>query len=144
VVSGHPVAEAGWGRATSSADLEQRLDQPGPIEVTSVASADWQVPLEGMLNLEHPKARAAELENADQPIVIYFHALKHPTRGTFIVDTGVEHRFRTDREHALVGGVVAKLAKLETLHVRLDLQSWLAQQPEPLAGVFLTHMHPIT
>ncbi len=141
VVSGHPVAEAAWGRPASSHELERDLDQPGPIEVTSVASADWEVPLAGMLNLEHPKARAAGLEDAAQPIVIYFHALKHPTRGTFIVDTGVEHRFRTDRDHALVSGAVAKLAKLDSLRVRQDLRGWLAQQPQPLAGVFLTHMH---
>jgi len=141
VVSGHPAAEARWGRAASANDLEQTLEQPGPIELTTVASADWQVPLEGMLNLENPKARAAGLARSEQPIVIYFHALRHPTRGLFIVDTGVEHRFRTQPDQALVSGLVAKLAKLETLHVKMDLQQWLQQQPEPLAGVFLTHMH---
>lgn len=141
VVSGHPVADARWGRPASSADLERRLDEPGPIEVTTVASADWQVPLEGMLNLEHPKAREAKLESSEQPIVIYFHALRHPTRGLFLVDTGVEHRFRTDPDRALVSGVVAKAAGLETLRVRTDLKQWLSQQPELLAGVFFTHLH---
>jgi N-acyl homoserine lactone hydrolase len=141
VVSGHPAAEARWGKSASAADLEQTLDQPGPIEVTTIESADWQVPLEGLVNLDHPQARAAGLRDGEQPIVIYFHALRHPTRGLFIVDTGVEHRFRTDPEHALVGGVLAKLAKIDTLRVKLDLGQWLAQQPEPLAGVFLTHLH---
>ncbi len=141
LATGHPATGARGGRAASSDDLERILDSPGPIEVTSVASADWQVPLAGMLNLEHPTARAAGLESSAQPIAIYFHALRHPTRGLFIVDTGVEHRFRTDPEHALVGGVVAKLAKLESLRVRTDLAQWLSQQPERLAGVFLTHLH---
>ena len=91
VVSGHPAAEARWGTASSSNDLEAVVDQPGPIEVESVASATWQVPLDGMLNLEHPTAKAAGLTSTEQPVVIYFHALRHPTRGLYIVDTGVEH-----------------------------------------------------
>lgn len=141
VVSGHPVAAAGWGSPTSAGELEARLEEPGPLLVESVASATWQVPLEGMLNLEHPKARAAGLVSSEQPITIYFHALRHPTRGLFIVDTGVEHAFVSDPEHAVVQGFVAKAAKVDTIQVKVDLKTWLARQPEPLAGVFLTHLH---
>lgn len=141
VVTGHPAGNARWGAPSGTAELERLVEQPGPIEVESVASATWQVPLDGMLNLEHPTARAAGLESSEQPIVLYFHALRHPTRGLFIVDTGVEHRFSSDPEHALVSGVTAKLAKLDSLQVKVDLKSWLERQPEPLSGVFLTHLH---
>jgi N-acyl homoserine lactone hydrolase len=91
VVSGHPAAEARWGSPARSSELEATLEQPGPIEVESIASATWHVPLEGMLNLDHPIAKAAGLQSSEQPVVIYFHALRHPTRGLYIVDTGVEH-----------------------------------------------------
>ncbi len=141
VVSGHPAGPAQWGEARSSNDLEAVLGSPGPIQVESVASATWQVPLEGMLNLEHPKAQAAGLESSDQPITIYFHALRHPTRGLFIIDTGVEHALKNDPEHAAVQGFVAKVAKVDSIKVNIDLKTWLAKQPEPLSGVFLTHMH---
>jgi glyoxylase-like metal-dependent hydrolase (beta-lactamase superfamily II) len=141
VVSGHPAAEARWGESKSAIELEAQLDQPGPLEVESVAAATWQVPLEGMLNLEHPKAKAAGLRNSEQPVVIYFHALRHPTRGLYIVDTGVEHRIKSDPEHAVVNGMVAKLAKMDTVKVNVDLKTWLERQPQPLAGVFLTHLH---
>lgn len=141
VVSGHPAAEALWGTPHRSSQLEATLDQPGPIQVDSVASATWQVPLEGMLNLEHPTAKAAGLTTSEQPVVIYFHALRHPTRGLYIVDTGVEHALKNDPERAAVHGVVAKLAKMDTVKVNIDLKTWLAQQPQPLSGVFLTHMH---
>jgi N-acyl homoserine lactone hydrolase len=140
-VSGHPVADARWGVAAASSQLEQSLDQPGPIEVESVASATWHVPLEGMLNLEHPTTKAAGLTTSEQPVVIYFHALRHPTRGLFIVDTGVERALKDDPEHAVVRGMVAKLAKMDDVHVNIDLKTWLSQQREPLAGVFLTHLH---
>ena len=141
VVSGHPAAEARWGESARSSQLEAMLEQPGPIEVESIASAAWHVPLEGMLNLDHPTAKAARLETSEQPVVIYFHALRHPTRGLFIVDTGVEHRIKDDPEHAVVNGVMAKLAKMDTIHVNIDLKTWLVAQPQPLAGVFLTHLH---
>ena len=141
VVSGHPTGEARWGTAASATELEGSLEQPGPIEVESVASASWQVPLEGMLNLDHPDAKAAGLQKGEQPVVIYFHALRHPTRGLYIVDTGVERAFKTDPEHALVRGAFAKLAKVDTVKVNIDLKTWLGQQPQPLSGVFMTHLH---
>src|SRR5690606_29632601 len=58
-----------------------------------------------------------------------------------IVDTGVEHALAADPERAAVRGVVAKLAKVDTIQVDLDLETWLSQQSQPLSGVFLTHMH---
>lgn len=141
VVSGHPAGPSKWGESAASSQLEATLEEPGPIEVESVASATWQVPLDGMLNLEHPKARAAGLSDKEQPITIYFHALRHPTRGLFIVDTGVERAFTHDPEHALIRGFMAKAAKVDNIVVKVDLASWLARQPEPLAGVLLTHLH---
>lgn len=141
VASGHPTAEARWGTPLGSSQLEAVVEQPGPIEVESVASASWQVPLEGMLNLEHPTAKAAGLQASEQPVTIYFHALRHPTRGLYIVDTGVEHALRADPQRALVRGVVAKLAKMDTVRVNIDLKTWLGRQPQPLSGVFLTHLH---
>lgn len=141
VVTGHPTAAAPWGSAASSDQLERLVDQPGPIVVETVASANWQVPLEGMLNLDNPTAKAANLPHTEQPVVIYFHALRHPTRGLFIVDTGVEHALKADPEHAAARGIVAKLAKMDTVKVNVDLKTWLGQQSQPLAGVFLTHLH---
>lgn len=139
VVSGHPTGEARWGTSASALTFEATLEQPGPIEVESVASATWRVPLSGMLNLEHPKAEAAGLHDSEQPISIYFHALRHPTRGLFIVDTGVERALGSSE--SAVRGVVAKLAKIDSIEVKVDLKTWLGREPQPLRGVFLTHMH---
>jgi len=141
VVSGHPSAPSTWGTSSGSSAFEASIEEPGPIEVESVASATWKVPLEGMVNLDHPVAKAAGLRDSEQPIVIYFHALRHPTRGLYIIDTGVEHALKTDPEHAVVRGLFAKLAKVDTVQVNVDLRTWLSKQPEPLSGVFLTHLH---
>src|ERR1041384_2056406 len=136
VVTGHASGQAAWGESSSSDSLEPMLEKPGPLEVETIAAARWQVPLEGMLNLEHPKARAAGLTSSNQPIEIYFHALRHPTRGLFLVDTGVEHALEADPERAAVRGFVAKLAKVDTIQVDVDLKTWLSGQEQPLAGVF--------
>jgi len=141
VVSGHPSAPATWGVSSGSSAFEAAIEEPGPIEVESVESATWKVPLEGMVNLDHPAAKAAGLRDSEQPIVIYFHALRHPTRGLYIIDTGVEHALKSDPDHAVVRGLFAKLAKVDTVQVNVDLGTWLSKQPEALSGVFLTHLH---
>jgi glyoxylase-like metal-dependent hydrolase (beta-lactamase superfamily II) len=137
--STHPVARADLGVVRRTADLLAVIDQPGPIVVESVASADWVVPLDGLLNLEHPKAVAAGLEDREEPIKIYFHALRHPTRGTFVVDTGVERALRDSPDDSIIGGLVASAMNLESLKIHVPLGVWL--EHNPIAGVLLTHLH---
>jgi glyoxylase-like metal-dependent hydrolase (beta-lactamase superfamily II) len=137
--SRHPTTPSMLGVARSSDDLLAVLDRPGPLSLESVDSADWEVPLSGLLNLEHPKAKAAGLVDRPEPIVVRFHAIGHPQRGMYIVDTGVEHAVH-DPDRAAVRGLVARVMKIdEKLVVRTDLASFLAGRP--LAGVLLTHLH---
>ena len=44
VASGHPAGPSTWGEPSPSTRLEATLEQPGPIEVETVASATWRVP----------------------------------------------------------------------------------------------------
>jgi glyoxylase-like metal-dependent hydrolase (beta-lactamase superfamily II) len=117
------------------------IDEPGPITLETVNASDWAVDRAGLINLDHPKAKAAGLKDGDEPIQIYFHALRHPAQGLFIVDTGVEKALRDDPEHSALGGLVRKFMHMERLRVRAPLGEWLAQQREPLQGVLLTHLH---
>jgi N-acyl homoserine lactone hydrolase len=138
--SQHATAPSALGIARSSDDLVAVLDRPGPIALQSVDSADWEVPLSGLLNLEHPNAKAAGLADRAEPIVVRFHVIEHPTRGSFIVDTGVERAVH-DPDRAAVRGLVASFMAIEEkLVVREDLATFLARHG-PLAGVFLTHLH---
>src|SRR5687768_12490910 len=81
-VTSHPSQPARRGIPSNMAALESNLGQPGPITLETVAAADWQVPLEGLLNLAHPRAR--HLQDKPEPIQIYFHGLRHPQHGLFI------------------------------------------------------------
>lgn len=71
--------------------------------------------------------------------MIAFHVVRHPQRGTFLIDTGAERALRDDREHAAMGGVAGRAMGIDKLHVRHDTASFLGAQP--IAGVFLTHLH---
>ncbi len=139
--SRHATLPSELGTPTGSDALLAVLDAPGPIELTSVISADWEVERKGLVNLDHPRAKAAGLTDGDEPIHVYFHALRHPTRGLFIVDTGVEKALRTAPETSAIQGLVASVMKVDKMKIPNDLATWLAAQEQPLAGVFLTHLH---
>lgn len=137
----HEAVAAPLGTPRSASDLEAIVDVPGPVEVETVIGADWEVPLSGLLDLDHPKAKEARLEDRSEPIVVAFHALRHPTRGLYLVDTGAERALRDDPGHAALRGLAARAMGIDKLHVRTDTAGWLAAQKEPVKGVFLTHLH---
>jgi N-acyl homoserine lactone hydrolase len=140
--SRHPIQRAELGVTRSSADLLAALARPGPVVLETVVACDWQVDRKGLINLKHPSARAARIEPGPEQIQIYFHVLRHPTRGTFIVDTGVETALRDRPKQAAVRGAVARYMKIaDTMKFRVPLGEWLAREAAPLQGVFLTHLH---
>jgi glyoxylase-like metal-dependent hydrolase (beta-lactamase superfamily II) len=139
--TGHDTMPVSVGSPAAASSFEAVVDEPGPVTVESIVGADWHVPRSGVLNLDHPKAKEARLADGEEPIVIMFHAIRHPTRGLFLVDTGAERALVNDRDHAAIRGIVATLAHADEIKVRVDTASWLAKQEAPLQGVFLTHLH---
>jgi N-acyl homoserine lactone hydrolase len=138
----HPTGPSSLGVARPSRDLLAVIDQPGPVEIETIASADWVVPRKGLLNLDNPRARQAGLKDELEPIQVYFHAIRHPTRGLFLVDTGIERALRDHPDQAAFRGLVASVAHLDALKIHLPLGDWLQAHPGPVAGLFLTHLHP--
>ena len=137
----HEVKAADIGTPIRSSEMEKLIDEPGPIEVETVVGADWQVPLSGLVNLESEKAKQAGFKDKPEPIQVYLHAIKHPTRGLYIIDTGVERRFRDDPEHALVSASLAKRAGIPPFQVKTDTKTWLEGRSDKVQGVFFTHLH---
>ena len=131
------------GTASDASALEAVIDQPGPITVETVVGADWSVPMSGLVNLKNAKAKAAGLTEHDEPIVVVFHAIHHPTRGLYLIDTGIERALQNDLPHAAVSrsAMVSKFMHIEKMKVRNDTATWLAEHHEVPAGVFLTHLH---
>lgn len=141
VQSTHPVRAGALGKPASWKEMVQRLPEPGPIRFTQVRAADWKVPLSGLLNLEHERARAAELVDRPEPIHIYFYVLEHPARGTYLVDSGVARSIARRSDDMPLGWLVRSSMDLDDLVVHVDTATWLEGRREPVRGVFLTHLH---
>jgi N-acyl homoserine lactone hydrolase len=139
--STHPVGRATLGKVWSTGGLEAVVDRPGPVEVETVVGADWTVSRAGLINLEHPKARSANLTDGEEPIQVYAHVLRHPTQGVFLVDTGVSRRIVEDPARVGVGWIVRKALHPERMRIGVDTASLLSRLGQPLAGVLLTHLH---
>lgn len=141
VASHHPAVPGELGRAASSDAMLAVARDPGPVVLEKVVAADWLVIRSGLINLDHPKAQAAGLEDGDEPIEIYFFVLRHPRFGTFIVDSGVESAYRDEAGSPRISWLMKTAMRTDTLEVRVTTAEWLAQQSEALAGVFITHIH---
>jgi glyoxylase-like metal-dependent hydrolase (beta-lactamase superfamily II) len=139
--STHATQPSTLGSPHGSADLFAVLEQPGPVEVESIVSTEWAIARKGLINLDAPKAKAAGLKNEDEPIQVFFHVIRHPKFGSFIIDTGVERALRDAPDTAAMRGLVAKEMHIERMGFQLPLGDWLARQREPLRGVFFTHLH---
>ena len=63
--------------APSAATWEEVLAKPGVIEVESLISARWEVPLSGLVNLDRPAARQTGLIDGVMKMVLPVHVLRH-------------------------------------------------------------------
>jgi glyoxylase-like metal-dependent hydrolase (beta-lactamase superfamily II) len=140
-VTHHPTQPSTLGTPRPSTAMLALLSEPGPIELETINAADWVTSRAGLINLEHAKAKEAGLIEGDEPIQILFHVLRHPTRGLFLVDSGIEKALRDAPGESAPSALVRAAIKLETLKVHRPLSEWLAQQQQPVGGVFLTHLH---
>ncbi len=139
-VTSHGAQPAKLGVTRSTADLVASLAEPGVVELETVNSADWLVERSGLINLANPVAKDAGLVEGEEPIQVYFHVLRHPTKGTFLVDTGVETALRDAPAKSAMSGLVRSAMHLEKLTVHVPLGEWLAKEGQ-VDGVLLTHLH---
>ncbi len=138
----HTTQAAALGQPADWASFVDRLDAPGPIEFERIIAADWEVPRSGLINLKNDAAQAAGLEDGPEPIQIYMYAIRHPQHGLFLIDTGVDRATAEGNKREMAASWLVRSAmKLDKLRVHVDTATWVARQTEPLAGVFLTHMH---
>lgn len=140
-MTSHPVARSALGKPVSSAEMERWLDQPGPVQLQSVNSADWSVPLAGLLNLKSAAAVQAGLKDREEPIQVYAHVLQHPQRGNFLVDTGVSQQLLDDPGKAGLGWLLRQGMPIDSMKIQKGTADILRALPGKLSGVFFTHLH---
>lgn len=140
-LTSHPVGKPALGKASSSAEMERLIDQPGPVQLETIDSAHWSVPLAGLLNLDSPAAVQAGLKDRDEPIQIYAHLLKHPQRGNYLVDTGVSRKLVDDPGKEGLNWLIQKVMHIERLQIRKSTGEIVQGVDGKLSGVFFTHLH---
>ncbi|MDP2371769.1 MBL fold metallo-hydrolase [Rhodoferax sp.] len=140
-MSSHPAAQATLGKPTGSAEMERVLDQPGPVQLESINSADWAVPLAGLVNLKSPAAIQAGLKDREEAIQVYAHVLKHPQRGSFLVDTGVSKKLLDDPAKAGLSWLLRQGMPIDKMKIQKSTADILDALPGKLSGVFFTHLH---
>lgn len=140
-LSSHPVDKPTLGKDTGSAEMERLLDQPGPILLETINSADWSVPLAGLLNLNSPAAIQAGVKDRDEPIQVYAHVLHHPLFGNYLVDTGVSKKLVDDPGREGVSWLIQKVMHLEKIQLRKSTSVIVQGMGRKLSGVFFSHLH---
>lgn len=128
------------GTKATLADLQAALNEPGPIKFEKHLAATWQVPLSGLLNLDHPKAVAAGLSDREEPIQIYVYSLRHPAFGNFIIDSGMSEKFIDAKNNDDISLIVSMAMNIPLLDVKLTTAT-LDKSTGGIDGVFLTHIH---
>ncbi len=140
-LTSHPLGKPAIGKPSSSAEMERLIDQPGPIQLETINSADWSESLADLVNLKSPVAIQAELRDRDEPIQIYAHLLKHPQRGNYLVDTGMSRKLVDDPGKEGLNWAIQKVMHLEKLHINKSTAEILQGMDGKLSGVFFTHLH---
>jgi N-acyl homoserine lactone hydrolase len=121
------------------ADWDAVLAAPVDVEVQAVVSAKWATKRKGLVDLKHPVAKEAGLENDEVPIVLLVGVIRHPTAGDFVVDTGVSDELvARDRKGAVRGLTRAITKPMEPLE---SLAGIVARRHLEPSGVLLTHSH---
>ncbi|MDH2916486.1 MAG: MBL fold metallo-hydrolase [Gallionella sp.] len=140
-LTSHPLGKSALGKASSSAEMERLIDQPGPIQLETIDSAHWSAPLAGLVNLDSPTAVQAELKDRDEPIQIYAHLLQHPQRGNYLVDSGVSRKLVDDPAKHGLNWLVVKAMHIERLQIMKSTAEIVQGMDGKLSGVFFTHLH---
>ena len=140
-LTSHSLGNPAIGKPSSSAEMERLIDQPGPIQLETINSADWSVSLAGLVNLKSPAAIQAGLKDRDEPIQVYAHLLKHPKFGNYLVDTGVSKKLLDDPGREGLNWLIRKVMHIEKMQLKKSTAEILQGMDGKLSGVFFTHLH---
>lgn len=126
---------------SSSVQIPQPSKQQPMVDFQVIKAADWEVPLAGLLDLEHPQSKLANLKDKPEPISIYFYLIKHPKLGSYLIDSGIGESFTKGKEELLVSSIVASQMNFDKLKIFETTKNFLEKNKIDLKGIFFTHLH---
>jgi len=128
------------GKPASFDDLIESINSNDLIEFEKYTMADWQVPLSGLLNLDHPRSISAGMKNRDEPIKLFLYTLTHPIHGTYLIDSGVSETFIDAGRNPDVSFAIKKAMDIPSLKV-VETTKQIVDKYRKISGVLLTHLH---
>jgi len=138
----HPVEPLEGPLAVASEPAPQSWNEvfaePSDVEVRVEVAAHWLVSRRGLIDFKHPTTKRSELEAGPHLISLLVGVIRHPERGDFLIDTGIDRSLAAGKPDA-VRGAVERL--LEPLMPVEDIVSMRRRLSLDLRGVFLTHTH---
>ena len=140
-VTSHPTEpHAPPATRPAPTDWDAVLAAPVELEVRTVVSARWKADRKGLVDLSHPAAKEAGLENDKVPIVLHVGVVRHPEAGDFIIDTGIDSALAHGERGGAVRGLPRRVVSkdLEPLE---PLSGIVARHQLDVSGVLLTHSH---
>jgi len=136
-LSNHSVIKSTLGTPATSTQMLASVENPGPIVFEKILSMEQHSSRGEQVVLDDGRAANAGIENADETISIYFYALRHPTKGLFLIDSGIPKNY-TDHFGFLFKKAIADMK----FTIVQETNSWIeGSAGAPLQGVFLTHLH---
>ena len=137
-VTSHSVENVDIGKSINKESAVLRSSNS--VVFKKVLAAKWQISLAGLLNLDDPKAVAANKKDKLESIEIYLYVFDHPTKGRFLIDTGVAEVIAKNGDDSPIPGIMKSMMNFDLLKTQITTKEFLKTSAK-IKGVFLTHMH---
>lgn len=98
-----------------------------------------KVPTSGMLDLSDSKTDV--IKEDSRVVEVYSHWVHHPTKGDYLIDTGLDSRFRGTQRGSLKGLIAPWIIEDSYQQQGEDILSQINHFGIDVKGVFLTHVH---
>ena len=123
-------------------DLREILQKPTAIELVSLNTGVVSLDKTLLLNRDNPRIK--NFQDDGSPLLVYAHLIRHPRRGDFLVDSGLDESFaRSDSGNIKrMGRLWMALAGITfSQKAKTDLLSLLKIEKANPRAVYLTHLH---
>lgn len=127
--------------ASKSPGMEwQRVLQQGrKVELTTLFTGTVTVPTSGMLDLSDPKTEA--ITEKSMVVEVYAHWIKHPVRGDYFVDSGLNKSYAKHPQGDIKGVIAPFIVKDSHQNPGENIGALIEKHNIELNGVFFTHAH---
>ena len=124
----------------SSTSWQQEIEKGQKVFFKTFLTGTVTVPTSGMLDKNNPKT-ATKTEDS-MVVEVYSHWIRHPTKGDFLIDTGLNGHYGENPQGDMGGLIASFIVENSTQTEGTDIASYVKANKLDVSGIFLTHTHP--